>query len=169
LTHNGKSRIVRVRKRKFLSTQLNNGLGGGIRIVDGAGKIVPEVQQIMDIVKSHDMVLATGHVSRAEALSLLDAARQKGITRIVVTHPLSTRVGANFNVEEQRQMAEKGAFIEHSFFCMMPLSDHLDPMRVVEAVRAVGAERCILTTDLGQEWNPRPVEGMRVMVATLLK
>ena len=66
-------------------------------------------------------------------------------------------------------MAERGALIEHCFNCVMPLSDRLDPMTIVEAVRAVGAGRCVLTTDLGQEWNPPPAEGMRMMVATLMK
>ncbi len=42
-------------------------------------------------------------------------------------------------------------------------------MKIVEAVRAVGAERCILSTDLGQDWNPPPAEGMRMMVGTLLR
>ncbi len=143
--------------------------GEGIRIVDEKGKIVPAVQDILDIVKSHDMVLATGHVSAAEAFALVDEANHKEVTKIVVTHPLETRVGATLTIEEQQQMAEKGAFIEHCFLCTMPLGDRLDPMKIVEAVRAVGAERCILTTDLGQDWNPPPAEGMRMMVATLLR
>ncbi len=143
--------------------------GEGIRILDKKGKIVPVVQDILDIVKSHDMVLATGQVSAAEAFALVDEANHKGVTKIVVTHPLETRVGAALSIEEQQQMAEKGAFIEHCFLCTMPLGDRLDPMRIVEAVRAVGAERCILTTDLGQDWNPPPAEGMRMMVSTLLR
>lgn len=143
--------------------------GGGISILGEKGEIVPAVQQILDIVKSHDMVLATGHVSVAEAFALVDEARRKGITKIVVTHPLEARVGATLSIEEQRQMAEKGAFIEHCFICTMPLGERLDPMIIVEAVRAVGAEHCILSTDLGQDWNPPPAEGMRMMVGTLLR
>ena len=143
--------------------------GEGIRIVDEKGKIVPAVQEILDIIKSHNMVLATGHVSAAEAFALVDQARQKGVTNIVVTHPLETRVGASLSIDEQKQMADKGAFIEHCFICTMPLGERLDPMKIVKAVRAVGAERCILTTDLGQDWNPPPAEGMRMMVGTLLR
>ena len=144
-------------------------IGEGIKIVDEKGKIVPAVQQILDIIKNHDMVLATGHVSAAEAFALVDEARKKGLEKIVVTHPLETRIGATLSIEEQQQMADKGAFIEHCFLATMPLGDRLDPMRIVEAVRAVTAQRCILTTDLGQDWNPPPAEGMRMMVATLLR
>ncbi len=146
-----------------------HGLGGGIKILDENGKIVPAARQILDIVKSHDIVLATGHIATAEAFALVDEAQERGITKIVITHPLETRFGATLSIEEQQRMVGKGAFIEHCFVCTMPLGDRLDPMRIVEAVRAVGAERCILTTDLGQDWNPSPAEGMRMMVATLLR
>jgi len=80
------------------------GLGGeGIRILDEKGRIVPPVLDILDIVKSHDMVLATGHVSGAESFALVDEAKGKGVTKIVVTHPLETAVGATLSIEEQRQ------------------------------------------------------------------
>ena len=36
-------------------------------------------------------------------------------------------------------------------------------------MKAVGAEHCILSTDLGQDWNPPPAEGMRMMVATFMR
>ena len=141
----------------------------GISIVDEEGKILPVVQEILDIVKTHDMVLATGHVSAPEAFALVKEARQRKIKKIVVTHPLEQRVGATLSLEEQQQLAQKGAFIEHCFLCTMPLGDQLNPNRIVEAVKAVGAEHCILTTDLGQDWNPPPAEGMRMMVGTLLR
>jgi predicted metal-dependent phosphotriesterase family hydrolase len=40
---------------------------------------------------------------------------------------------------------------------------------MVEAIRAVGAEHCIITTDLGQYMNPPAAEGMRMFIALLLK
>ncbi len=41
-------------------------------------------------------------------------------------------------------------------------------MRVAEAITKVGAEHCILSTDFGQADNPTPVEGARMMIATML-
>ena len=145
------------------------GFDDGINILDEKGKILPAVQQCLDIVKHHDMVLATGHISTAEAFTLVNEAIQKGITKIVITHPLNTGVGVIFSIEEMCQMAEKGAFIEHSVYCTTPQGGGFDPAGLVEAVRAVGAEHCILSTDLGQDYNPAPVEGMRMMVDTLLR
>ncbi len=143
--------------------------GEGIKITDSKGKLLPEVQAILDIIKSKDMVLATGHVSAAESFALVDEARQQGLTKIVVTHPLATRIGATLTVEQQQQMADKGAFIEHCFLCTLPLGDRLDPKEMAAAIKAVGAEHCIMSTDMGQEWNPPPAEGMRMIVSTLLQ
>ena len=144
------------------------GLSGGITIVDDDGNLLPVLQELFTIVKEYQMVLATGHIAKAESFALVDAARKAGISKIVVTHPLLEKLGAPLTITEQQQMAEKGAFIEHCFGITMPM-ERLDPMRIVEAVRAVGAERCIVSTDLGQAHNPAPAEGMRVAIATLLK
>ncbi|MFC1904385.1 DUF6282 family protein [Chloroflexota bacterium] len=147
-----------------------NGLTGeGITIVDEEGKLLPVMNEILDIIKSYEMVMATGHVSVSEAFTLVDEARRKGLPKIVVTHPLLESVGAYLNLGEQRQMVEMGAFIEHTFYVTMPLSSSRNPMELVEAIRAVGAEHCVLSTDFGQAWNPAPAEGMRMMIATMLK
>jgi len=142
---------------------------GGLRILDEKEKIVPEVEQILDIVKSYDMVLATGHVSKPEVFAVVDVALGKGIDKIIITHPLETGFGATLSIDEQRQIAEKGTFIEHCFVSTLPPGERLAPMDIVESVKAIGAERCILTTDLGQERNPLPAEGMRMMVDAMLR
>ena len=72
-------------------------------------------------------------------------------------------------LEEQRQMAKKGAFIEHCFNVCIPLFERLDPKKIAEAIKVVGAEHCILSTDLGQAGNPTPVEGARMMIAAMLE
>ncbi len=59
------------------------------------------------------------------------------------------------------------AFVEHCFGNTMPLSASLDPMTIVEAVRAVGAEHCIMSTDLRQDYHPPPAEGMRMRIVTM--
>jgi hypothetical protein len=141
----------------------------GINILNSNGKIIQAAANCLDVIKKHSMVLATGHISTSEIYALVDEALLKGITKIVITHPLNSMVGATMSIQEQKQMAAKGAFIEHCIYNTLPLGGRLDPMEIVEAVRAIGAEHCILTTDLGQNYNPTPAEGMRMMIATLLK
>jgi len=142
--------------------------GGGIVILDKKGGLLPVIGEILSIVKDYRMVLATGHISVAESFALVDFARKEGLEKIVVTHPLLEKLGAHLSLEEQCQMAEKGAYIEHCFSVTMPMH-RLDPMQIVEAVRVVGAERCIISTDMGQAHNPAPAEGIRVAIATMLK
>jgi microsomal dipeptidase-like Zn-dependent dipeptidase len=54
-------------------------------------------------------------------------------------------------------------FIPGSKFCFYE-PDELDPM-----IRAVGVEKTILGSDLGQTGNPTPVEGFRHVIGTCLE
>jgi hypothetical protein len=147
-----------------------NGRGdGGISVLDMNGKLLPVVDEILDIVKNYQMVLATGHISAPETFALVERAMKKRVSNIVITHPLWPRGGARLGLPEQQRMVEEGALIEHCFANTMPFPDRLDPMRIVEAVRVVGAEHCIISTDFGQSYNPAPAEGMRMAIATMLK
>lgn len=132
---------------------------GGITILDENGKLLPVVGEVLDIIKSYQMVLATGHLSIPETFALVAEAKRKGLSKIVITHP----------VVEQHQLAEEGTFFEHCFNRTMPLLGRQDPMTIVEAVKAVGVERCVMSTDFGQAVNPAPAEGMRMMIATMLR
>ncbi len=143
--------------------------GAGIYILDDDDRVVPQVQGIMEVIKTRNLVLATGHLSVKEALILVDEAKKMGLPKVVVTHPLETRVGATLSLDEQKQVTARGAIIEHCFLGCMPTSERLDPRAIVEAIRAVGVESCFLSTDFGQAFNPPPAEGMRMMIGTMLR
>jgi predicted metal-dependent TIM-barrel fold hydrolase len=87
--------------------------------------------------------------------------------KVIVTHPLTTAAGHPLSLDRQKELAERGAYIEHCYIACTHPEQKLHPMRIVEAVRAVGAERCILDTDFGQDYNPPPAEGMKMMAAAL--
>lgn len=141
---------------------------GGISIVGAGGRILPVVTDILMTIKRHDMAVATGHVSFGEIIALVDEARRLDIGKVVITHALEPRFGATLSVDQQKQMADKGAYIEHSYLSTLPSGGGIGSKALVEAVKAVGAERCILTTDLGQKENPPPAEGLKTAIATLL-
>ena len=97
------------------------GLGpGGISVIDERGRLLPIVADILKLIKRHDMVLATGHVSFAEINALVEEARRIGIGKVVITHALEPRFGATMSVEQQVQMAAKGAYIEHTYLSTLP-------------------------------------------------
>jgi len=139
---------------------------GGISILDDAGKLLPSVDKILDVVKQYEMVVATGHLPVNEAFVLVDSARKKGLSKIVATHPLRHEKDIYFTTEQQCRIAEMGAFVEYCF--VAAIEGRLDPKSIARAIRTVGMERCILSTDLGQAHNPAPVEGMKMMIAAML-
>lgn len=145
------------------------GLSGGLTVIDEKGKLVPEMREIFEMVKACDMVLATGHISAKETFAVVAEARAMKLPKVLVTHPELRHVGALLDAEQMRELADMGAYIEHCFGGMMPGGHGLNPMDIIQQIRKVGPERTVLSTDFGQTYNPRPAEGMRVMIGTYLK
>lgn len=140
----------------------------GITILDNDGEVLPVVDEILEMIKHFDMTLATGHLSTKEIFALLASAEKKQVERILITHPLSRWVGPTISIEDQKKMVHPGVYFEHCFTGCMPHSDRMDPREIVNAVRAVGAENCVLSTDFGQITNPPPVEGMRMYIEMMM-
>ena len=51
------------------------------------GAVLRSARQVLGVIAKHDMVLATGHLSRPEIVAVVDAAFDAGVRRIMVTHP----------------------------------------------------------------------------------
>ncbi len=145
------------------------GLNGGIYILDDHGRLVPEAYAVLEVIKSHDMVLATGHLSTEESMVLVPEARNMGIGRIVITHATTMAFWTGMTLEDMKTFAGMGAYLEHCLHVMMPLTNRLAPRELVETINAIGPENCIVSTDFGQDFHPMPPEGMRMGVATLLQ
>ena len=144
--------------------------GEGFSILTDKGKLVPEIDPILDIIKKHDIVLASGHISPPEILALVEAARKKGIDRIVITHPSDGEfMEVILTVEELKKLAGMGAYIEQTTVTLLPTEFCHNPQERVEMIKAIGVEHCIMSTDLGQYWNLPPAEGMRFFMAILLR
>ena len=135
----------------------------GLRLTGPDGVLLPEVINVLEVVRAADMVLASGHASPVETLALLAAARDMGVARTIVTHPVGTADAA-----QVREMAALGAYIEHTFLSCTPSRHRTTPSEMAAAVREIGVERCVVTTDFGQWMNPSPAEGMRMAIAELL-
>ena len=147
----------------------HKGLNGGIYILDDQGQLVPEVYAILELIKAHDMVLATGHLSTAESMALVSEARNLGIQRVVVTHATTMAFRTGMTLEDMKSLASMGAYIEHCLQVMMPLTYRLAPRELVDTITAIGPENCIISTDFGQDFHPMPAEGLRMGIATLLQ
>ena len=134
-----------------------------ITLTDEAGKLKGEVHDILQIVRRHDIALASGHLAPGEALTLFRAAGGLGVQRLIATHP-----EGKASREELGLMASVGAYVEFTFLSCMPGVNRSTPGEMAAAIKRLGPERCVVSTDLGQWANPVPAEGMRMAIAALL-
>jgi hypothetical protein len=143
--------------------------GEGISLLDKTGKLVPEVHRILAIVKKFDMVLASGHISPEEDFALFIEAQKMGIKKMIITHPTDAEfLEKTCTIEELQKLAKMGAYSEFTLVGILPNEFCHNPAKIVENIKAIGPENCIISTDLGQPQNPTPVEGLRLFIATLL-
>lgn len=132
--------------------------------ISANGELRPEVIAVLEVIASLDLALATGHSSPQDSLLLVRAARELGIDRIVITHPLG-----DLTLPEaiQREVIALGALLEFPFGMVEPIG--ATPLaELITRIRAVGAEHIVLSTDLGQPGNPVPAVGFASGVQRLL-
>jgi hypothetical protein len=121
------------------------------------GAVTPEVSQVIAIAAKNNLVLETGHSSPAEALTIIREAKRQGVQNVMVTHAMSSSV--NMSVEDMQAAAKLGAYLELTW--VRPDSEAAQSY--VKAIRAVGPEFIVLSSDLGQANNPLHPDGLLAM------
>lgn len=131
------------------------------------GRLRPEVLDVLDVVASTGMALASGHIHVSETKIVFAEARRRGVERLIFTHPEDI-VGAS--IDDTREIAAMGAYVERSMGFFVKGSRFLN--RTIEELQTfidcVGPERTILCSDLGQVGSITPLEGLRRAVAMCL-
>lgn len=150
--------------------------GEGLKVAIG-GRVTPETEAVLKIVAREDLVLATGHVTPEEVLAVIERARELGVKRIVVTHAMAEV--PLLNMAQLKRAAELGAYLEYVYLNNRTGPDaHQGWMKhwrrisyadLAAAVREIGADHWVLSSDLGQTENPLHTDGYKRMVAGLLK
>jgi hypothetical protein len=121
------------------------------------------LDEVLGLIAKHDLVLATGHVGRDEVFRLMDRARRAGVRKIMITHPAHDPPG--LSLAEMQALAAAGAYIELAYILLdMGSVSGKDTARTF---RAVGADRIVLTTDVGQVDRMTPAEGLACFAKTL--
>jgi hypothetical protein len=140
----------------------------GITVLKEDGTLVAEIGPILEVISKNDMILATGHLSPAEGIALIREARKAGVKKIVVTHPSASFV--NYSVDEMREALNAGGtYLEHVFNdCTPQVAAPLPPSALGDAIKAIGPEYCLMSTDSGQVVNPPPVKVMTRYIQEML-
>lgn len=159
--------------------QIHGGTGGyesqaggvsreeGIWVTDSDGKLQPVVKEVLELVAQYGAILATSHLSPKEIVALVKEARDVGVQKIVVTHPFF-RV-PSLDLDTVEELGRLGAMPEFGYCTVSPAWQYAAPEKIVEAVRRVGASRCLLVSDTGQRHNPLPSEALRVFAQTVFE
>ena len=165
-TSSAANHIRSTHRKTRLATSQSMRKAEAISVVDAKGRILDEVKEILDLIAEFDAILSSGHLHISEIWPLFEEAEARGVKRRLVNHP-SYVVGAD--LADIKELTGSGAYVEHSasfyieskFLCYThdELSQH---------IRAGGVERTILGSDLGQDGNPTPVEGMKAFIELIL-
>lgn len=131
------------------------------------GALRAAVRAVLREIATADGVLASGHLDADSIIVVFEEARRLGVRRLLVNHP-------NFIVKatraQVRKMVELGAYVEH-VSCHYDTRSHFHSFTaetLARWVRAIGPERSVLASDLGQADNPLPAESL-VTVGRLLR
>ncbi len=139
-----------------------------VPVFDEAGKLKPQLYDIFDLIAKADIVLGTGHLSAAEIAEIVPIAMQRGVKKVLITHPESRLI--KMSLEMQKDLARQGAFFDRCFFQMSVTgAAALPPEAMVAQIETTGHECSIISTDFGQVSNDPPVEGLKKYIQVLLQ
>ena len=132
----------------------------GDYLLDDAGKLKPEIRDVIHMIAEYDRAFSFGHASHQEIDALANEVHKISFKKAFVDHPHSPYV--DVSVDGMKALAGMGVSIN---FCYDELSPRLrvDPHKMYDAIRAVGVEHCILSSDGGDPTNPDSVECIRLI------
>ena len=148
----------------------------------------PDLDEMLKLLADNPHIyMDTGHVSVEEAIRLVELKEKYKYEKVIV----SSSVTKIATMEQLKYMADKGALIEFTFAAYtaptpIPLTHYyvekeyasIDEgmeaapgagiREVAEAIRALGAENCIMSTDFGRYALSTSVEGLRQFITCML-
>ncbi len=145
----------------FQASQAKRSVSEGISIVDERGKLKGELVEILSLLSSTEVVLATGHVSSTEIRALLSHidAHQLSL-KVLVNHCFFH--APNLSVEDIHDMVRPYVWFEVADLSTSALVRATEPSTVAHAIGSVPDAQWVLVSDSGQRDNvPSPKALMR--------
>ena len=144
-------------------------------VVAPNGQVTPQMEEILKIIARENLILATGHVHAEEVVAVTRRARELGVKNILVTHGFTNIPG--LTMAQAKEVVAMGAMIEICYLQMltgpnaqyawMKHWEEVGTAKVLEALREVGADALVLSTDLGQQGMMTPPDGIENAVGAL--
>ncbi|NGN41859.1 hypothetical protein G6N74_12340 [Mesorhizobium sp. CGMCC 1.15528] len=135
-------------------------------LVDGKGVVTDDVKLILDLIAQADAAVSGGHHHIDELYPFYEEAKKRGVTRLFLNHPTYVNEGS---FQDISRLVSMGVKMEHSICMFVPSTFYLfDKEHLKAAIAAAGVDNTFFGSDLGQNNNPTPVEGFRLMIELLL-
>jgi predicted metal-dependent phosphotriesterase family hydrolase len=131
------------------------------------GELLPETKAVIAMIAKHHLIMATGHNSAEEDLMLIREAKRQGITQMVVTHGMLSPT--YMTIAQMREAGQLGAYVEFVYNGVIGVSKEFSLADYAKAIREVGAEHCILSSDMGKVGNPLHPDGLEQFFEGLRK
>jgi hypothetical protein len=122
------------------------------------GELLPETKAVIAVIARHNLVMATGHNSPDVDLLLIKESRAAGVQHMVVTHAMIEPI--HMSIAQMQQAAQMGSYIEFVYNGLIGKAKEFDFADYAKAIRAVGVDHCILSSDMGQPGNPLHPDGL---------
>jgi hypothetical protein len=148
----------------------------GLTVAPG-GQVSPEMDAILKIVARENLLLATGHVHPEEIIAVVKRGRELGVKNMLVNHALTNVPG--LSMAQAKQVTDMGAVIEICFLqflagpnAPLPFLTHwtqVNAKHVAQAVKELGANSVLISSDLGQSGNMVHPDGLETAIAAMKK
>lgn len=131
------------------------------------GGLLPEVARVLDVAAEAGALVSAGHMAPDDILAVFTAARERGVRRLVVSHP-NFVIGAD--AATCREFVALGAYIEHetAMYDAEAPKSRWHPKELLTWIEQIGPERTVLASDLGQAGRPLPVDSFVRIGSALL-
>jgi len=129
------------------------------------GKLIPEVLEVLDLIKERNLTLATGHLTPEEVLMVMAEAKQRGITRIIVTHPMLGAQFTNMSLPQMQEAVKLGGAIEVTAGALS--RDGAAKTRAIEAIKTLGTQNVFVASDSGLVGTPNHPDALAMAAKSL--
>ena len=134
-------------------------------IVSRNGKLIPEVFEVLDLIKERNLTLATGHVEPEEALMIIAEAKKRGITKIIVTHPLLGPQFTYMSLAQLQEAVKLGGAIEITAGTVS--GNGAGKARAIEFIKALGTQNVFISSDSGLVGTPNHPDALAMAAQAL--
>ncbi len=136
----------------------------GVYVLDDHGRLLPVVKDVVRLCADRGVSLSLGHLSPQEMEAIVDEMTALGYRRVFIDHPFSEVF--EHDVPTMKRWADAGVRFALTWDELSPLLG-IDPQDMVAAIRTLGPEHFMLSSDAGIPVLPPTVEAYRLLAAML--